>query len=270
MTSARWRSAFASVIGTSHARTGAPCQDAGTCFVFECADGTEILVVVASDGAGSAPRSEAGAALAVSRFVETFSSAASIDPSLQVVDRDFVVDWISAFQKAVAELAAGEGRLPPDYACTLLGAVVGPSSAVYVQVGDGAIVVGTEEPGEYSWVFWPQHGEFANQTSFLTQEDAATVLSFEHGPTVAEIAVFTDGIERLVLDIGSRQVHAPAFRPIFEWLSRTEPDRSGQPSDAILAYLGSDHINARTDDDKTLVIATRSSCVAGLEPSGAK
>ena len=72
-----------------------------------------------------------------------------------------------------------------------------------------------------------------------------------------EVAVFSDGIERLVLDMANKEVHSPAFKPIFEWLSGIEPDRTGEPSKALLAYLASDHVNRRTDDDKTLVMATR-------------
>ena len=60
-----------------------------------------------------------------------------------------------------------------------------------------------------------------------------------------------------MLDMSSKTVHSPAFQPIFEWLAGTEPDRSDAPSTALVAYLGSEHINRRTDDDKTLVMATR-------------
>ena len=259
----RWRTAHASVVGTSHVKTSTPCQDAGGCQVLEAPDGNEVLLVVASDGAGTASRSDVGAMLAVRLFLDVFGTAARADPCLVTIDRAFVDDWLAGFKEAVAELAACEGHSVRDYSCTLLGAVVGPTSAAYVQIGDGAIVVGTEEPGEYTWVVWPQHGEYANQTHFLTQEDAAAALVFETGPPVNEVAVFTDGIERLVLDLSSNTVHAPAFRPIFGWLAQTEPDRTGQPSEGLVAYLSSDHINRRTDDDKTLVMATRANPGAG-------
>jgi hypothetical protein len=190
-------------------------------------------------------------------FLEGFGSAARADPSLQLIDRAFVDVWIEGFMEAVIKIAASEDRRVRDYSCTLLGAIVGAYSAMYIQIGDGAIVVGTDVPGEYTWVVWPQHGEYANMTYFLTQDDVATAVIFETGPPVDEVAVFTDGIERLVLDLATSTVNSPSFRPIFDWLARTEPDRSGLPSAALLAYLGSDHINRRTDDDKTLVIATR-------------
>ena len=48
----KWRTAFASSIGTAHTKTGAPCQDAGRCLVIDAVDGEEVLLVAVSDGAG--------------------------------------------------------------------------------------------------------------------------------------------------------------------------------------------------------------------------
>ena len=257
MTSGRWRTAFASIVGTSHLKNGTPCQDASACSVIEGADGGEILVAAASDGAGTACRSETGAALAVDLFMQAFGEAARTDPSLAVIDRSFVERWITSFQDTIRQLAADEGQQVRDYASTLLGAVVAHSQAAYVQIGDGAIIVGADEPGEYSWIAWPQHGEYANVTNFLTQDDAHKVLFFETGAAVRQIALFTDGIERLVLNFSARTVHAPAFRPIFEWLAQTLPGAGVQSSEALAAYLGSEQVNQRTDDDKTLVMAAQ-------------
>ena len=77
------------------------------------------------------------------------------------------------------------------------------------------------EPGEYRDL-WPQHGEYANTTNFVTQDNITEAMEFETGPPVNELALFSDGIERLVLDLSTRTVHSPAFRPIFEWLACTE------------------------------------------------
>lgn len=247
-----WRTAYASSLGTSHLKTGSPCQDAGGCVIVPGGDGGEVLIAVVSDGAGTAKRSEAGASLAVARFLQDFAGA---DPAS--IDRAFVVEWIGSVQEEIAALAADEGNQVRDYACTMLGAVVAGSGAAYLQIGDGAIVVGGGEVGEYDWIFWPQHGEYANVTNFLTQEQATETLQFETGAPVREIALFSDGIERLVLDFSARAVHSPSFRPIFKWLAGTEPSDKQQPAEALIAYLGSDHVNKRTDDDKTLVMATR-------------
>lgn len=258
-----WRTAFATSIGTSHLKNGTPCQDAGGCRVVELEDGNEILVIAVSDGAGTAARSDAGSSLAVDHFLDRFVAGAMTGPDLEAIDRPFVDRWFQDVRDEIAAMADTDGADIRDYACTMLGAVIGPAAAAYVQIGDGAIVVSGEEPGLYGWIFWPQHGEFANSTYFLTQEGAGAMLQFETGPAVHEIAVFSDGIERLVLDMAARTVHAPAFQPIFGWLAGTAPDRGGGQAPGLAAYLGSDHVNGRTDDDKTLVIATRA-----VPPSG--
>ena len=133
---------------------------------------------------------------------------------------------------------------------------------MFFQIGDGAIVVSNRaEPDDYGWVFWPQHGEFANQTNFVTQDNALEVLEFElEERCVDEIAIFTDGIERLVLDLQEKTAHTPFFRTLFGWLIQTEPAAVGEeipPSEVVGRYLGSKEINNRTDDDKTLILASR-------------
>ena len=236
-----WRTAWATSIGTAHVRSGVPCQDAAGVRVVG-----GVLVAAVSDGAGTARHAEAGSALAVAHFLEWFAAAA--DPGLAGIDRGAVDAWFGALRGSIGEPAA-------DYACTLLGAVVGPERAAYVQIGDGAIVVGAA--GAYDWVFWPQHGEYANSTYFVTQEGADRMLQFTTGPAPDEIALFSDGIERLVLDMAARTVHGPAFEPIFAWLAGTAPEGDAGPSAALAAYLGSEHVNRRTDDDKALAMATR-------------
>ena len=69
--------------------------------------------------------------------------------------------------------------------------------------------------------------------------------------------MFSDGLERLVLDMKGRTVHSPSLRPIFGWLAGTAPSTTGEASAVLMAYLDSANVNRRTDDDKTLVMATR-------------
>ncbi len=248
-----WRTAYASAAGTSHARTGAPCQDAGRCEVVVADDGGEVLIASVSDGAGSAAHSEHGARLAVDSFHRAFNSLARAQPDLGFFDEACAHAWLADLQTEIAGLA--DGTPSADYACTFLGAVVGPSAAVFLQVGDGAIVVGAGEG--HDWVFWPQHGEFANSTFFVTMAEADQVMAFaRRDDPVCELAMFSDGLERLVLDMRARTVHSPSLRPILDWLAGQAPS-DGAPSPVLAAYLGSANVNRRTDDDKTLVMAIR-------------
>jgi hypothetical protein len=77
---------------------------------------------------------------------------------------------------------------------------------------------------------------------------------------VDEVALFTDGIERLVLDHTERTAPPQFFRTLFGWLVKTDkaPLDAELPVSLIVAnYLDSKQINDRTDDDKTLILATR-------------
>lgn len=253
----RWRTAFASSTGTSHAKTDAPCQDASGCRVVSAPDGTEVLLATVSDGAGTAPKSEIGSAIAVAFFLDKVGAMCTERP-VETIDAVAVAEWFQSLRATIRRQADADAQPINHYACTFLGAIVGERGSVYVQLGDGAIVVKSEaESGQdYEWIFWPQHGEYANSTYFVTQEGVEPLLQVKTGLPVDEIALFTDGIERLVLDMTQKTVHGPAFKPIFDWLATTVPERSGQPSLALTAYLDSDHINRRTDDDKSLVMAT--------------
>jgi hypothetical protein len=253
-----WRYAYASVAGTSHDKSGSPCQDAGSCRVVEASQGGPILLAMASDGAGSARRSEEGARLAVALFVDEFGAACR-ERGILAIDRPFILGWLTKLRRRIAARAARAGLRGGDYACTALGAVIAEDRAVFFQIGDGAIVFSARQhAGDYDWVFWPQHGEFANTTNFVTQRDAARALEIEmHAGAIDEVALFTDGIERLVLDLRAKTAHAPFFRPLFGWLAGTKPPAVSEPSPALLQYLASKQVCDRTDDDKTLIMATR-------------
>lgn len=230
------------------------------------ADGNEILVASVADGAGSAAQSEYGARLAVQSFQQVFADAARDEPGLGWMDRGFVVQWLTDVQNAMHRMAGLAGGQTKDYACTFIGVVISAEAAVFVQIGDGAIVV--SGAGCHDYVFWPQHGEFANSTFFMTMEAAADLIQVERrdGLGLQEIALFSDGLERLILDMRARTVHSPALQPIFGWLAGTEPGVADGPSSILEAYLNSPNVNRRTDDDKTLVMATRAAAPVVADP----
>jgi hypothetical protein len=96
---------------------------------------------------------------------------------LDGITKEFVEDWLSRVRAEIRDRAEIVDLSPREFACTLLGAVVGQDRAAFFQIGDGAIVVSNRaEPDDYGWVFWPQHGEFANQTNFITQDNALEIL----------------------------------------------------------------------------------------------
>lgn len=256
MTKYKWQIAYASVIGTSHMKRGAPCQDNGNCGVVLDASGKEILLAAVSDGAGSAISSEIGSQLTVEYFHSYFTQILQTN-QFHELDKYFITNWVTDLNLKIKNIAQEKNLHPSDFACTLLAVIVSQDAAIFLQIGDGAIVVSEQDNNEYGYIFWPQHGEFANQTNFVTYDNVENFLQFEYiNRTFESIILFTDGIERLILDFSSKKVHAPALEPIVKWLKHDFPCKVSA-STALISYLSSDYINNRTDDDKTLVIATR-------------
>lgn len=254
-----WRIAAASVVGTSHERTGSNCQDAHDCRLVADSSGDKVFVGVAADGAGSAARSESGSRICCQTIASEIERHLAAGHPLKSVTREHAIQWLELAREAVSVAADEEDRSVRDYACTLLAAVVGDKHAVFFQVGDGAIVVPGEEPGEWCWIFWPQSGEFANTTNFVTDEDAGANLLFSStNHAIGEVAVFTDGIENLVLRRRERIVHTPFFNAMLPPVRAIpRPGLDSSASAKLAQYLASPVITDKTDDDKTLIIAAK-------------
>src|SRR5215207_4421812 len=152
---ADWKHISASVVGTSHSRTGATCQDSNGCRVFTAGDGAQVLVAVASDGAGSASRSEEGSSLACSLFLSEMQALFNEGGGdVRQVNREFLEGWLISLKREIDLRAEHEGLTARDFACTFLAAVVSEDCAIFAQIGDGAIVVpDPDEPEEYCYVF---------------------------------------------------------------------------------------------------------------------
>lgn len=264
MNDARWRYALASVVGSSHLRRQTPCQDAGGCQIMRAGSGAPVLVAIASDGAGSAPASDTGSTLACLFFLDTVEELLARGATVDDLDREAAQNWLTRLQEEIARLAHHEQRQPRDYACTALAAVVGPERAAFFQVGDGAIVVSPPtEADEYCWVFWPQRGEYENVTMFATDPRAHDHLdhAFVDHP-IDEVALLTDGLQRLALHFGDQTVFTPFFRPMFAPLRNATGGYLDSLSRGLATFLASDRVNSRTDDDKTLILASRRSATA--------
>lgn len=257
MSPEHWRFACASVIGVSHVATDAPCQDHHASRVLFSSSGAPILIAVVSDGAGSAEHADKGAAIVCRTLLEQAELFFSQQSCPTELSSDIGRSWFNEVRAAIASRAAQDQLEMRDFACTLLMAVLGTTSSLFMQIGDGAMVT-SDDRIQWSWVFWPSKGEFANTTYFVTDTDATDRLMVETGGVVDEIALFTDGIEPLVLHYASRTVHSPFFANMFEPVRMSLADgEDAALSEHLRLYLNSPVINSRTDDDKTLVVASR-------------
>jgi Protein phosphatase 2C len=253
-----WRIAAASAIGTSHVATGLPCQDFAHCSVIDTRGGPTLVSVVC-DGAGSAAHSDIGAWLAASTFAELVELHFEEGGGIADLSKDKAREWIRAVGDALESRAKEAGHSLRDYACTLLAAIIGSREAAFLQVGDGAIVVSHGEEDGWSYVFWPQHGEYANTTNFVVSANARDVMEFEVAPRrIDELAMFSDGIENLVLHQNSRTVHGRFFDQMMPPVRKAAaPGLDTKLSDGLRSYLSSSTICERTDDDKSLILASR-------------
>ena len=251
-----WRLAAASVAGASHVAAKLPCQDAHATLLSGGPD--PVLVIAVSDGAGSAVSGGTGAALTVAAIIEQAKAHFDHGGRTGELQQADIAAWLDGVRERIAEHAGCADAAMPDYAATLLVAILGPDAAVFAQIGDGAMVV-AEADGGWTAVFWPQHGEYANTTYFVTEDRAHAQLEFvKRDCPIAEIAVFTDGLEQLALDHRTRAAHSPFFGRMLTPI-RVAEGQGEKPdlSQFLQLFLTSPQITARAGDDLTLVVASR-------------
>jgi len=239
----------------SHLRMGSPCQDRLACAVL--ANGG--LVAVVSDGAGSAPEGGGRRISSPCRPSSTGSGSLSRGRpvrSCSLPSRDAALHA----RDAVLARAVAEGEEAASYAATLLALVDTPDGGAALQIGDGVIVVG-EEGEEWRWMFWPERGEYANTTRFLTDDDAADRVRVARLPgRPTDVAIMTDGLQSLALHYASESVHEPFFQGMFQPLHGSSGSGEVPALSASLeGFLSSERVRTRTDDDVSLILATRRS-----------
>jgi hypothetical protein len=238
--------------GTSHRQSNTPCQDSELSSHFQSGE-NQILFLCCSDGAGSATQSDKGSEAACINLWHSVEQALCSGICLSDITKEHVVHWYCDAARNLVEEARKLDVQPRELACTLIGAVVDRDVAIFFQLGDGGIVINLEQ--EYRPIFWPQSGEYVNETNFLTDANLVSNILFStHCKRVDEIALFTDGLQPLVLDYPRKSAHAPFFNQMFQTLRLTEMNDLHVP---FKDFLNSAQVNERTDDDKTLILAAR-------------
>jgi hypothetical protein len=247
-----WRVIGASVPGTAHARAGLPCQDAHRWEILP----NGCLVVVVADGAGSAAHAEEGARLATNTAVATLAPAIHDGiPADEHGWQDVMAAAFAAASTSLAAIAAAAERALRDYATTLTLIAATPTVLVVGQIGDG-IVVAEREGGALFLAATPQRGEYANEVTLLTTPDAADRMALSVFPTdIHALAATTDGLLRLAVRLPAYEPHPPFFAPLFAFVAEST-DREAAETE-LAAFLASERVTRRTDDDKTLVLAAR-------------
>ncbi|MDO4904704.1 MAG: PP2C family serine/threonine-protein phosphatase [Lautropia sp.] len=295
----RWIARLQRRIHSAASARGLQPRDFACTLVFVLSDGRRTLVLHVGDGGVVARRAEEKET-ALQRLVECAGAAHQAKESAATV----VHDGRHEAKAPDIMKADVEGRPTPDEDTTA-GRIVAPAWRV---------------------LSWPEHGEYASSTSFVTDTPADSVRMRVFVEPFDSFVLFSDGLERQVLNLEEKTPFIPFFSAVSEpprvqaqrlrrqsaVMARvgtvvtveneptavadeadagtTETDRAqwnetsaaaGQEtatgvddearmeqderartggnirslSGQLLSYLDSAAVNARTDDDKTLVVA---------------
>ena len=256
MTSA-WRWAGASAIGTSHIKANLECQDRAVCSTLETDEGATIVAVVC-DGAGSAKQAARGASTACAEFRRRAGAYLRSGGKIAAIDSDLVADWIDSIRDRIGAAAQLSALTPRDYATTLVSLIANGERGVVIHVGDGAAVVRERHSQNWSVPSWPYHGEYASTTRFVTDDPRAEFSLVHIASEIDRFAIFSDGIENIVLDHRERLAPPALFerliQPVAIWHGI---GRSKKLSSQLRAYLSSEKVCEATDDDKTVILGAR-------------
>lgn len=242
-----WRWASASVVGTSHIQNGYRLQDAFA--VSELGNGSIFAVV--SDGAGSAKFGAYGAWI-ICRFLSVrFREWFHENPELPT--NEDLSNWINEIRGRISAIAARRGTVPRQYAATLAAIVRAPDGTVTLHIGDSAIV--GRKGGEWDVLCWPENGEFASSTYFVTDDPEPRLNIVRHPNEHDAFALFSDGVGDLALSHLKHAAYPRFFDPMMSPIDAASGEgRLVGLSEKLATYLASPTVCERTDDDKTLIL----------------
>jgi hypothetical protein len=246
-----WRFAGASVCGTSHTRLALPCQDA---YHFE-QPSAEVIMMAVADGAGSALRADEGASVAVKAAIRHLQESYNEcrNPEGEENIESIVLDSVKRARLAVEKYAEESNDEVSAFACTLLLIFAAREFVAFAQIGDGGAVIQDFE-GKITGLTTPEPSTYANETCFLVSPNA-----FEHtqfrlwkGKT-KHIAMFSDGLQHLCLQMPEGTPYDKFFKPLFEFLGSSREQSILEES--LTDFLKSQKVREHTDDDITLILS---------------
>ena len=284
-----WHTLSASVVGTNHQKVSRGCEDRSN--HYACDNGT--LLIAVADGAGSASHASDGAQHVVNKALDIIKNSFEQEgePTNQEDWNNRLIHVLDVVHTSLQQLADNNllehtelkstqiieplMSLPfvnkgseieedtkkisfspslREYATTLLLAVVTSQWIAIAQIGDGMVVV-QDTNGKLQMLTMPDHGEYINETNFITDSKYREHIQFFIKPdiSVKGIALLTDGLQMLALDFATNLPHEPFFLPLFE-IAATQTASANQE---LENFLSSERVCERTDDDKTIVLAVR-------------
>ncbi len=225
--------------------------------LIETPNAGEILIAAVADGAGSTTSGQRGAEAACQFFVNQaaeFLKTAAVESFTE----DFGKLWIAFFQQQINAEARLEKKEMREFATTFIGAIVGEKNAAFYQVGDGGAVFSVDGNSQsYQFAVPPIEAEYVNQTEFLTDDAAAESLRFVRvEQAIEDLILFSDGIFSVAVDYQTGKPHEPFLMPMIAPLRNGANGESGL-NEKLEKFLASPRVNDKTDDDKTIILASR-------------
>lgn len=254
MTASGWTWAAACRRGVAHEKADVRLQDACKCFIG--ATESRPLVIVVSDGSGSATFGGEGASLVCRTLTlcarQHFSSVDALPTD------ELLASWVDNVRELIITAASRRNLAPRDFAATLILLISSGFESVVLHVGDGCAVLKDDDTNTWIAPSWPYHGEYASTTAFVTDEPRPDTCVVRHRRPISAVSVFSDGLERLALDLKARQPFAPFFDSVIApVVGSAFTGKDTDLSSKLDSFLGSDGVNSRSDDDKTLILAVR-------------
>jgi hypothetical protein len=244
-----------SAIGTRHEQRGQPCQDYGN-YRFE----SPYLIGAVSDGAGSAKHSDIGSQVAVESALDSIAKILNRqfieEPSKEEVEQaapEIFAEMLEEILCTLHQEAIIGGYELRDLGCTLLVFFATSHWVAAMQIGDGLMMLRAHADAPYQLLFKPDKGEFINETIFITTSSACDYMTVcTETVETPFLCAATDGLERVAVRLQDWEPFAPFFRPFEDCLMKLST--AAEQHTYLQTFLESERLNAKTDDDKTLLV----------------
>ena len=240
----RWASA--SKIGTAHLEVNGELQDA---YIVAPLSNNFYLALVA-DGAGSAKYGKYGAWITCRRFCQ---NAREFSKNGKLPTSSDIEDWIDAIRDELCVHAERRKEKSREFATTIAGVIFNETDVTWFSVGDSAVVA--RRDGDWEVLCWPENGEYASTTYFLTDNPSPRLHVTNDSNQYSAFCLFTDGIADIAISYNENCAHKPFFDAMIASVDKSDGDaRLPDLSKALKNWLCSEKVCERVDDDKTLIL----------------
>ena len=255
----RWACTGANVIGRSHQWNTGRCEDHWSKRRRNCGGiYGEVVAACVCDGAGSVPFGHVGASVVSSTLTKwlvrnfPFAHSGSTD--------DIKAKLMPYLISKLSRVAKGKKTSLRNFATTIVAVAVAENgSGMVIHLGDGGII--GRFGSDLRPICVPMKGEFANETYFVSDRDAADRIRIlrwgpgdgcdgeSEGETANGYLLFSDGLETSLLHRTTLEV-APAASTMLSWLDKYPEVEVGASVERNLNEV----FRLRTMDDCTLVL----------------